>query len=231
MRSPRARVPAAASALFIVMVLAIPVMGTFDMLQSFQSGMGATYLEHVRAGGERIGTRFLYLREVLLLSVSGIVFVWLCLVGQPIPRMRGVAALFAAAGVSLGLSFALYPGIVAVAGIRQFTYPVLILVLYFISRESGRTESLFAWAVAAVVAVQVVVAGVQLAQFEAAGYGALLGARVYGTFNNPNTLGVVCVSAIFIVLFMGDLPRWVVACIVVLAVLGETLLLRKTWQE
>ncbi len=217
----RSRIPRIASTLVVLMVVAIPVMGTFDLLQSFQAGRGAAYLEQVRGGGERAGIGLLYVREILLMLLTASLFLWGCVVGQPLPRLHGIGFFSLCLGISFIVSIGLHPRIVLAAGLREIMYLVLVYALHLISRESGRTEILFVHAAICVSVVEILVASIQVSFFEAAGGTTLLGPRVYGTFNNPNTLAAFFAAITFCVLFMGRSPGWVEGGVVTIGVLSQ----------
>lgn len=215
------RIPRLAIILVILMVVVIPVMGVYDLLETFQAGKGAVYLEAARAGGERSGLGLLYAREILLLLVIGILFLWACVVGRRVPRLFGVGLFSVCLGIGCIVSLGLHPKIVLIAGIRQLMYLVLIYILYVIRHGSDRIEALFVSAAAGVAIVEFVVASVQEAFFEAAAGTTLLGSRVYGTFNNPNTLAASFAVITFIVLFLGRLSLRVRAGVVTLGIVGQ----------
>jgi hypothetical protein len=217
----RSRIPRIASTLVVLMVVVIPVMGTFDLLETFQAGRGAAYLEQTRAGGERVGVGLLYVREILLLLLTGSLFLWGCVVGQRLPRLPGMGFFSFCLGISFIVSIGLHPRIVLAAGLREIMYLVLLYALYLISRESDRTESLFVYAATGVSMVEILVASIQVVFFEAAAGTTLLGPRVYGTFNNPNTLAAFFAATTFFVLFMGRSPGWVKGGVVTIGVLSQ----------
>jgi hypothetical protein len=201
------------------MIVVIPIMGIFDVIETFQGGAGLMYLETARAGGERVGKDFLYLREVLLFALVGVLFFWLCLAGRPLPRIPGVGFLLTCLGISFLVSVSSHPVIIGLVGLRQLTYPMLVYSLYYIARESDRIESIFAWVTIWVVLVEFLLASIQLLLMTGTDSG-LFGSRAYGTFNNPNSLGAVFAILVFVVLFLGRLPRWVTVAMVVLCVVG-----------
>jgi len=221
MPSLRHRVPQVAYILVIVMVVVIPVTGVFDLLETFQAGKGLAYLEGVRAGGERSGVGLLYVREALLLLLTGVLFLWGCVVGQPLPRLPGIGFLSVCLGISFAVSIGLHPRIVLAAGVRQLMYLVLVYALYLISRESDRTEAVFVSAAAGVAMVEFVVASIQVVFFGAVAGATLLGVRVYGTFNNPNTLAAFFAASTFFVLFMGRLSGRLRGVVVTLGMAGQ----------
>ena len=173
----RAKIPHITSSLVIIMVVAIPLVGTFDVIESFRSGMGLEYLQQVRGGGERVGSGLLYMREILLLLLIGILFMWLCRVGQPLPRLPGVGFLMVCVGISFIVSIVFYPWVISLVGLRQLTYPLLVYALYLLNHESDHNESLFVRAIAGIAVVEFIVAVIQMVLF-AVVLPALLGGRV-----------------------------------------------------
>lgn len=214
----RPRIPRSASIIIVLMIIMIPIMGIFDVIETFRGG-DLNYLEIARSGGERVGRVFLNLREILLLMLVGVLFIWLCFAGRPLPRIPGVGLLLTCLGIGFLVSVSSHPLIIGLVGLRQLTYPMLVYSLYFIARESDRAESGVVWAVAWVVTVEFLVSVLQLLLMTGTSP-ALLGARAYGTFNNPNSLGATFAILVFVALFLGRLPRWVTVAMVVLCVVG-----------
>lgn len=215
----RSQIPRSTLVLVALMIVVIPIMGIFDVIETFQGGAGLMYLETARGGGERVGKVFLYLREVLLFALVGVLFFWLCLAGRPLPRIPGVGFLLTCLGISFLVSVSSHPLIIGLVGLRQLTYPMLVYSLYYIARESDRIESIFVWVTIWVALVEFLLASIQLLLMAGTSI-ALFGARAYGTFNNPNSLGAVFAILVFVALFLGRLPRWVTVAMVVLCVVG-----------
>lgn len=214
----RSRIPRSASILIVLMIIMIPIMGIFDVIETVRGG-DLNYLETIRGGGERVGRVFLNLREVLLFMLVGVLFIWLCFAGRPLPRIPGVGLLLTCLGIGFLVSVSSHPLIIGLVGLRQLTYPLLVYSLYFIARETDRIETLFVWAAMWVVMVEFLVSSLQLLLMTGTSP-ALLGARAYGTFNNPNSLGAVFAILAFVTLFLGRLPRWMTVAATILCVVG-----------
>jgi hypothetical protein len=215
----RSRVPRTTRLIIILMIVVIPIVGSMELLETFRGGSLAS-LQDSRQGAQRAGGFLLHLREILLLLLIGVLFPWLCATGQLLPRLPGLAFFLTCLGVSILVSMASHPMIVPLVGLRQLTYPVLVYALYLIARDSPNVEDGFVRVMAAVAVVEFLAAAVQTLLFESV-QSALLGGRVFGTFNNPNTLGAVFAVSIFAVLFLGRLPKWAIGGVIVLCCFGQ----------
>jgi hypothetical protein len=222
MMSPSGR-PTFAAGLFLLMVMIIPIFGLIDLVESVRGGLGAAYLEESRSGGERASMNLLYLREVLLAAVTLIMCLWLLLRARLLPRLpaSGPCVLFVLISACMSVTF--YPPIVVLSGLRQFAYFTLLYVLYFLRVEIERVEQWFVYGLVVVAVCEFIAAIVETVIFPTGGATALFGNRVYGTFNNPNTLGVVFAAITFGVLFLGRQSALTTYGVVGMAIVGELL--------
>ncbi len=216
----RSMVPGGAYTVLFLMFLAIPILGLPDILTGFQSGLGAAYLEESRSGGVRTAQGLLYMREVLMALLIGLLFLWACVAGRTLPRLRGVGLLVVSLSISAIVSFSLLPAIVGLAGLRQLSYLILIYVAYMLRRDSGRVESQLMAAAVIVVVAEFAVALFEMVTFDTAAGTTLFGGRVHGTFNNPNTLGVTFAGLMFLLLFLSGGGRRRRAGLTALCLLG-----------
>ena len=207
--------------LIILMIAVIPFLGIPDIIAAFRSGRGALYLFESRLGGERASGSFLYLREILLFVFTVVLFLWLALRGRPLPRLQVVPALLVSVVSSLAIALILYPPLVALSGLRQFTYLTLVYSLYFIRIDSPRIEPLFVRVLIFVAVCEFIPALAETALLGQAEDNALLGPRAYGTFNDPNTLAVTFALIVFCVLFFGTLSRGGTLLVIGVAIASE----------
>jgi hypothetical protein len=191
--------PRIVTLLLFLMVIAIPLFGVADLLETLRSGF--EYLEKTRTGGERAGAGLLYLREFMLLAVVGIFGLWGALIGYRPPRLYGASLFLLSVSIGVLISALYYDPIVLVAGIRQLPYLSLIFVLCVLRRHSDEVQRLFVAATVVAAIAECAVAVIQVFIFLPATNLPILSIRVYGTFNNPNTLGIFLATAVFIVLF------------------------------
>jgi len=117
----------------------------------------------------------------------------------------------------------LYPPIVGLSGLRQLTYFIMVYSLYFMRTEADRVESLFVRSLVFVAVCEFIPALVESELIKQPENNALLGPRVYGTFNDPNTLGIAFAAIIFCVLFLGRSSRLTTASVVAMGIISELL--------
>ena len=215
--------PTIALVVVVAMVAVIPFLGIPDLIEAFRSGRGALYLLESRLGGARASTKLLFLREVLLFIFTGILFLRLSLRARLVPRVRTVPAFLLCLASSLAVSFMLYPPIVGLSGLRQLTYLTMVYSLYFMRTEADRVEHLFVRSLVFVAVCEIIPALIETALLSQPEDNALLGPRVFGTFNDPNTLGIAFAAITFCVLFLGRSSRFTTASVVAMGIVSELL--------
>jgi hypothetical protein len=213
--------PRLLTVIVLAMVGAIPFFGLVDTIEAFRAGFD--YLDQTRVGGGRAAAGLLYVRELLLFVLVGVWGAWLCATGRPVPRMRGGSVFLLCLGLAAVVSGGIYPPVVLIAGLRQLTYLAVPYVVYLLCRESPRAEVLFVRAAVFSAAIEFAVALLQAIVFGAMAGVSVLAMRAYGTFNNPNTLGLFFATVLFLALFLSR-DRRVVRKAVVATCLGGLLL-------